>query len=202
MKVDELARRPTEYLNDSGLTTLVPGVAWMFAGISQLIWPLLVRGHPNTALIVQFAGVGLSGLALFAGWKLKQRVVFPRSGYAVPRQPPTYRAIFLLGFAGVFLIWFLARGGHKFDPGHFAAAPYFAFLVALIVASSTWKKKTRLGYWFAGYLVCLGAALLYFQPDAFAGMSWLQIGIGGPMAVYGAIRLRRFMEENPVAAGE
>jgi hypothetical protein len=102
----------------------------------------------------------------------------------------------------VFLIWFLARGGHTFDLGHFSAAPYFAFLVALIVSCSTWEKKTRLGYWFAGYLVCLGATLLYLQPDAFAGMSWLQIGIGGPMAVYGAIRMRRFMEENPAATGE
>lgn len=203
MGIHQIVQRPTEYLNDSGFTSLVPGLAWVFAGISQLVWPTLVHGHPTSALVVQFAGVALSALVLFAGWKLKQRVVFPRAGYALPRHPPSVRVVFFLGFAGAFLIWIFARGGNRpLDLRHFSAAPYFAVLVAMIVAGTTWQKKTRLGYWFAAYLICLGAVLWYSQPEPFAGMSWLQIGIGGPMAVYGAIRMRRFIEENPVAAAE
>ncbi len=201
MEIRQAIVRPTVYLNDSGLTTLVPGLTFLFGGISQLIWPLL-HGHQDAALAVQFAGVAVSILILLAGWKLRQRIVFPRSGYAVARRPPSLRITRFLAFAGVSLGWILARRGHGLNFAHFSAAPYFALLVALIVARATWTKKTRLGYWFAGYLICLGAVLCYLEPNPFAGMSWLEIGIGGPMAVYGAIRMRRFMEENPVEAGE
>jgi hypothetical protein len=203
MKVDELTRRPTEYLNDSGVTWLTSGSAFVLMGVAQLIWPILVRQHPNSALAVQWAGVVLVWLVLLAGLKLRQRFVFPRAGYAAPRRSPWVRAavagLVCGGIIFVWLIWMFARGGH------FALGEWQRFVApgfALLAAGIAWQGKSRLGFLFAIYLLFLGAALWSSQLNAFAGMSWLQVGIGGPLVVYGAIRLRKFVETNPGPATE
>src|SRR5271165_7543529 len=113
MKVDELARRPSAYLNDSGVNGLTSGSAFVLMGISQLIWPMLARSYPNWALVVQSSGTAATLLILWVGLKLKRRVVFPRAGYAAPRYSPSVRIITALGFLASFLIWMLARSGHR-----------------------------------------------------------------------------------------
>ena len=201
MKVDELIGRPTAYLNDSGVNWLTSGSAFVLMGISQLIWPMVARTHPNWALVVQSSGTVAALLILWAGLKLKQRVVFPRAGYAVPRRSPSLRVVKVLGFSAPLFIWILARSGHRMpDIERFSGAPFFAVVFALLAAYAAWRGKGRLGYWFAIYLVCLGAVLWYSQPNPFAGMSWLQIGIGGPLAIYGGLRMRTFVGANPEAA--
>jgi hypothetical protein len=198
MKIDAISSRPAEYLNDSGVASLTSGSAFVVMGISQLIWPILAHTHPNSALVVQSGGTVLVMLVLFAGMKLKQRFVFPRAGYAVPRRSPV-RVLVALGLSCVFLV-LLARGGHwALVVALPSAAPGFAVVFALIAASTARQQKSNLGYWFALYLLCLGAVLWCTHPNVFAGMSWLQIGIGGPLAVYGAVRLRKFIEANPEA---
>jgi hypothetical protein len=200
MKVDELIGRPAAYLNDSGLPWLTTGSAFVLMGTSQLIWPLLARSHPIGALVMQGGGTVAAMLILWAGLKLKQMVVFPRAGYAVPRHSPWIRVIKGLCLSSIVLVAMLARGGHRMPDLGRLSAPFFAVVFALLAVYTAWRGKGVLGYWFAIYLVCMGAVLWYLQPSAFAGMSWLQIGIGGPLAIYGGFRMRTFVGANPEAA--
>lgn len=199
MRVDQIAARSTEYLNDAGIPSLA-GVVFVLLGLSSLIWPVLARnGHPSAALGVQMAGTVLAWLALLAILMLKRRLVFPRAGYAVPRRPPSVRAIKILALGGIVLVGLLAVGRHRIpEISPRFAAPAFSMVFALIAVWAAWRNKSRLGFCFAAYLIGLGAVLWRTQPEALAGMSWLEISIGGPLGIHGAIRLRKFLKANIV----
>jgi hypothetical protein len=200
MKVDEIAQRPMGYLNETGVPWLTSGLVWVLLGLSQLVWPILAarESHQNLALGVQFSGVICAVLVLWGAFKLKQRVVFPRGGYVVPRESPRVRILAMIAFSGIFLVWLFTRGGtHSLYAGQQLWAPGFAIVFAAISAASARQGKSSLGYWFAAYLICLGAVLYQTQSGGYASMSWLQVGIGGPLAAYGAIRLRQFIGANP-----
>jgi hypothetical protein len=74
-------------------------------------------------------------------------------------------------------------------------SPGFAICVAMMIAFIGHQLKRPRMYWFALYLLLLAAVLLRAQvgPD----LSWVWVGIGAPLTVLGAMRLRKFLKENP-----
>lgn len=72
----------------------------------------------------------------------------------------------------------------------------FAICFAVIIAWAGRMMKRPKMYWFAVYVLCLGA-LLFWLRLPYTSISALQLGIGAPMAMDGAIRLREFLKENP-----
>jgi hypothetical protein len=198
MNLDELERRPSEYVRETGAPFLGVGSFWTIQGVLQLIWPVIARTNPNAALTVEAVGVTFAMLVVVGVLVLQQQVVMRRTGYAAPRpsSPPVKLVLFILagGVALVLILFLLApKSTNVFE----FAAPGFAAFLGLSVAILAWQKKNRLGYGFAAYLIVLCAVLWWARPGAFASLSWLEIGTGFPVAIYGAIRLRQFLKANP-----
>jgi hypothetical protein len=198
MNLDELERRPSEYVRDTGAPFLGAGSFWAIQGILQLIWPVIARTNPNAALTVEAVGVTFALLVVVGVLILQQQVVMRRTGYAVPRpsSPPVKLVLFILvgGVALVLSLFLLApKSTNVFE----FAAPGFAAFLGLSVALLAWQKKSRLGYRFAAYLIVLSAVLWWARPGALASLAWFEIGAGFPVAIYGAIRLRQFLKANP-----
>ena len=198
MNLDELERRPSEYVRDSGAPFLGTGSFWTIQGVLQLIWPVIARTNRNAALTVEAAGVAFAMLVVVGVLVVQQRVVLRRAGYAAPR--PAFvpvKLVFFILFGGVALVLMLFLFAPKSTDVFQFAAPGFAAFLALSVAILAWQRKNRLGYGFAAYLLVLCAVLWWSRPGALAGLSWLEIGTGFPVAIYGAIRLRQFLKANP-----
>ena len=198
MNLDELERRPSEYVRETGAPFLGVGSFWTIQGVLQLIWPVIARTNPNAALTVEAVGVTFAMLVVVGVLVLQQQVVMRRTGYAAPRpsSPPVKLVLFILagGVALVLILFLLApKSTNVFE----FAAPGFAAFLGLSVAILAWQKKNRLGYGFAAYLIVLCAVLWWARPGALASLSWLEIGTGFPVAIYGAIRLRQFLKANP-----
>lgn len=198
MNLDELERRPSEYVRDSGAPFLGTGAFWGIQGVLQLIWPVIARTNRNAALTVEAIGVAFAMLVVVGVLVLQQRIVMRRAGYAAPRPSSAPVALLLIVlFGGLALVLILFRLGQKSVDIFEFAAPAFAAFLALSVAILAWHKKNRLGYCFAAYLMVLCAVLSWTRPGALAGVAWLEIGVGFPVAIYGAIRLRQFLKANP-----
>ena len=198
MNLDELERRPAEYVRDSGAPFLGVGSFWAIQGVLQLIWPAIARTNRNAAITVEAAGVAFAMLVVVGVFVVQQRVVMRRAGYAVPRpSSPPVALVFLILLGGIALVLILFMLAPKSTDIFEFAAPGFAAFLALSVAILAWQRKNRLGYCFAGYLIVLCAVLWWTRPGAMAGLSWLEIGTGWPVAIYGAIRLRQFLKANP-----
>jgi len=198
MNLDELERRPSEYVRDTGAPFLGVGSFWAIQGVLQLIWPVIARTNPNAALTVETVGVVFAMLVVVGVLVVQQRVVMRRTGYAAPRasSPPVKLALFIL-FGGIALVLILFLLARKSTNVFEFAAPGFAAFLGLSVAMLAWQKKSRLGYRFAAYLIALSAVLWWARPGALAGLGWFEIGAGFPVAIYGAMRLRRFLKANP-----
>jgi hypothetical protein len=66
-----------------------------------------------------------------------------------------------------------------------------------------WKQKNAPLVWLGVYFLCL-APLLWWIPipmNSYERMSCLEVGVGIPLAVAGAVRLPRFLKPNPKPAG-
>jgi hypothetical protein len=198
MNLDELERRPSEYVRDSGAPFLGTGSFWAIQGVLQLIWPVIARTNRNAALTVEAAGMAFAMLVVVGVLVVQQRVVMRRTGYAAPRpSSPPLTLLFLILFGGVALVLILFLVAPKSADVFELAAPGFAAFLGLSVAILAWQRKNGLGYCFAAYLMLLCVVLWWARPGSFASLAWLEIGAGLPVAIYGAVRLRQFLKANP-----
>lgn len=200
MNLDELERRPSEYVRDSGAPYLGVGSFWTIQGVLQLIWPVIARTNRNAALTVETIGVVFAMLVLVGVLIVQQQVLLPRAGYAVPNTSLSGRGLLFIFFGAMALfgiLWILFRLGQKSLDVYKFGGPAFAAFLALSVAILAWQKKSHPGYWYAAYLIVLSVVLWWTRPGALAGLAWLEMGAGLPFAIYGAIRLRQFLKANP-----
>jgi hypothetical protein len=196
MKLDEITQRPMGYIAETGVPWLASGIVFSLLGGSSLIQqalPLEYKLIPGLVAIV-FA------LVVFLGaWALKRRVVFPRGGYVQPQDPEwgTRELIYMaLTFAGLGAL-FVTLKQFTTESWFELSGTVFAICFAVIIGGSGWKSKRPKMYWFAGYLLCVGA-LLFWLRLPYTSLAALQLGIGAPLAGIGAIRLRKFLKANPL----
>jgi hypothetical protein len=196
MKVTEAIDRPRNYLSETGVPWLVSGLAFSLLGGSSFIQQVLPLEYK---LIPAWVAIGCAILVFIAGWALKRRLVFPRGGYVQPVDPEfgmrewIQMALTLAGIGALFLILKLTTTASWFE----LSGTAFAVCFAAIIAGAGWKMKRPKMYWLAIYLLCLGALLLWLRLP-YTSRAALQFGVGTPMAIIGAIRLRKFLKENPL----
>jgi hypothetical protein len=196
--LDQIAARPAQYLSETGTPQLLGGLVFLILGSSALIQTLMVTPGYLT-LVVQYAGLCLVGIVAWRLSALKQRMVFPRGGYVKPRgRNRIYSSAILVVFAG--LAYFVFA-----DAGFQAAAesplvwPVFLIACAIISLDSGRRQKSRVFLWFGAYMACL-APLVWLLPvsNNYARGGALMVALGAPVAVLGALRLRRFVRLNPI----
>jgi hypothetical protein len=195
MKIEEIAVRPRTYLGETGVPWLMGGLVFSLLGGSALIRQALPLEYKMIPMMV---GIGCATLVSLGALALNRRVVFPRGGYVEPRDPELglreliYMALPLAGIGLLFVILkaFTTRSWAELS------GTVFAIGFAAVIAAFGWKMKRPSAYWFAGYTLCLGAFLFQLRVP-YMSMSALQLGLGAPLAMIGAARLRRFLKANP-----
>jgi hypothetical protein len=192
--IDEVRWRPWNYLYDSGVPWLMAGVVSLINGGSGLISHRLPLNYQTIPSLV---GICCMLLVFLGARQVNLRIVAPRGGYVEPddRFDPRnwiWIPMVLIGEAAIIL---LLRFVTRFDWGQ-VLWPGFAICLASIIAGLGRQIKRPGMYWFALYLLALGAVLLWARvgPE----MTWLSIGVGAPLTVLGTVRLRKFLKENPL----
>ena len=196
---DKLSKRPEEYLWETGLSPLVAGSGFFLLGASELLQRIL----PQTGMAQQ----GIKWLALFAVaaviWGarfIRDRVVSPRGGYVVPADPRWFLWVVLLAMIlSLLLAYTLAPAGILHDRigfiDHHLVAPGFAVLFGIL--SLYYGRMRMIPLLFCIYLMFLASLIWWLPISETEEFGLLQAGAGGPLAVFGVIRVRAFLKANP-----
>ena len=182
--------RVYQYQNIDGLNELGIGAMWFWLGLTISLYKIFPEVYPPLT--------GLVGLGVpLLGWsisKLKERITYPRTGYAVPRIP---RYLYPVFAGGLLLI-------NTLDA--------FVWNSSL---SSLWTQPLSLGFITACLLLWAGGGLArfyYLAAAAFllgAGLTWSGVGIymgivlhgtllGLLLMASGGVTLRRYLKEHRV----
>jgi hypothetical protein len=198
--IEKLTRRPAEYLTDTGIPQLMGGTVWFLLGSGVLIGQRLQAG--TGLLVLQWTSVCCAFAVILAARALKRRIVFPRGGYVELRPRPSFRFSFVitLSVAAGISVFAIARPRHLPSMDTHLMAPGFAIAFAAIFIVSGWKLRSRLLILFGVYLLAIAPLLERVPGGSYTGMSWLEVGIGIPLAVAGAIKLKQFLKANPMPA--
>ena len=204
MHLKDFEQRQPHYWGMDGLPQLVTGIGWLLWGGLYLIGLSLLEGRPYWTYWATLTGfVLLWGIAVqLALGKLKERMTYPRAGYA---GMPTGERGVLRRLVGPLLlgVMTLSLAGLRVDLSSFG--PFLAGgLIALAIAEPALRPASKhhleVLYW--GFLLELAlwlAMLLQFRDKARkdAAVYWTLVCMGVVSIVFGALRLRRFLRENP-----
>jgi hypothetical protein len=191
--IDELKWRPWNYLYDSGVPWLMAGLVASIGGGAGLISHRLPIYYQ---LIPDGVGICCMLLVFLGARQVNLRVIAPRGGYVQPEDQfhPRNWVQIPVALAGEAAIILLLKTVTGLDWGLVIAPGFVLCLAGIILLIGRQLKRPRMR-WFALYLALLAGTLLWARvgPD----MSWMWVGIGAPLAVLGAMRLRKFLKENP-----
>jgi len=200
--IDRLSKRPGEYLWETGVAPLTAGLCFFLLGASDL----LKRFLPQTGL----AQNGMKWLAIcavaavFWGMRsIKGRVVLPRGGYVEPWVPWWLPLLLLPIFlAPLVLDYVLTANGRPHDFSAYLdndrlIVPGFAVWFAAGSLYEARKRKSSPLLAYGLYLMCLAPLTGWLPLSPTERFGLLQSGAGGPLAVFGAMRLRAFAKANP-----
>jgi hypothetical protein len=203
----KIEQRPSMCWSMDGLPQLATGIGWLLWGGLYLIGLSMLDGRSYRAYWAVVTGlVLLWGIAVQVTLgKLKQRMTYPRAGYAgMPvREPGVLRRIagpLMLGVMSLSLIG-LRVDLRSFGP--LLAGGLIALAIAEPALGPASKHHLEVLYW--GFLLELAlwlALLLQFRSKTAndAAVYWTMVGMGLIGIGFGALRLRRFLRENPKAA--
>jgi hypothetical protein len=191
--MDRITRRPTEYLAETGVPLLAAGLVCFLMGgfvIVQYTVPktFVAQEAPKWAAIA--CAVAVAWLARV----VNQRAVFPRGGY-VEGHPPS-RIWMWLTFVTAFFLFSVPWPGHVALVESRLLWPAFAIAGTVICLVSGRRQRNPAMVWFGVYLAGLAPLLWWIREDNYERWGWLQLCVGIPVAIVGAIRLRRFLKTN------
>ncbi|MEP7354700.1 MAG: hypothetical protein ABI824_15840 [Acidobacteriota bacterium] len=195
--LDKIAKRPLEYLWESGVAPLASGSTFFLLGSSDLV----LRFLPKTSAAQE--GVRLLAIccviaASLAIRSVKKRLVFPRAGHVEPVRH--YGLILLLVCIPLALtIW----QGSMPDLNRLMAndrliVTGFAVWFAVMSMHYGRKQGSPLLIAFGVYLLGLALLIWWLPLRATERFGLLEAGAGGPLTVYGAARLHSFLKSNPL----
>jgi hypothetical protein len=197
-ELQEIERR-SKYWSVDGLPQLVASLGWLVWGVLYLIGAVTFVGRSYLA----YSGAVWFTLFLWGfgvKWaieKLKERITYPRVGYAEAkiREAGLADYIPLALYTGFLLA---ETFGHRVDM-HGGGAILLGGVAALAIALPAMRPWASNAAWI--FLIVLGAHLWRPQVSAdYRGMYWTLVCLGLIGIVFGALRLRRFLRENPKVA--
>ena len=207
MDLKDIEQQQPKCWGIDGLPQLVTGIGWLLWGSLYLIgiW-LLERRSYRVYWAIVTGVVLLWGIAVqLALGKLKERVTYPRAGYAgMPIGERTFlRSLVGPLLLGVMSLTFVGLRSDLRSFGPFLACGLIALAIAEPAMRPASKHHAEVLYW--GMLLelalCL-ALLLQFRekPGDGAVVYWMLVCMGLTGIVLGVLRLRRFLRENPTPA--
>ena len=196
-ELKEIERRTLKYWNVDGLPELLMGSLWVLWGGLWLAGTALPKGPAYVAfwLVVPFV---LASSGIFSRWavqKLKERITYPRAGYVLTKQPRWVGVIVALAslLALAALVFGLVRGSESTLPPLLVAIVSLGLFILAVHESN--ERLLILA------VISLGLGVWVWRTNAgWAGLNWTFLWLGLAALVTGALRLRRFLRENPKAA--
>jgi len=204
----DIERRQPKYWNMDGLPQLVTGVGWLLWGGLYLIGLSMLEGRSYRLYWGIVTGcVLLWGIAVqLAMGKLKERMTYPRAGYA--GMPIRGHGIVRRTAAGVLMLGAMTLNliGLRINLHGFGTFVVCGVIALAIAEPATWPaSKNHLEVVYGWILLSLAVYLAMVlqvrdkSPND-AAAYWTLVCMGLIGIVFGALRLRRFLRENPKAA--
>ncbi|MEP7354701.1 MAG: hypothetical protein ABI824_15845 [Acidobacteriota bacterium] len=198
--LDKIAERPGWYLWETGLGPFIMGSFFFLIGTAFLTVDF-IPDVPIVKVAALFAGTGLFFGIDWLGRYIKERKIFPRGGYVEPRRD--WKAA-TLGVLPVFVLTVLWKLSTRNPHANF----FFDNAKLLLPGYALWSAGSSLYYYrkfkspaslaFGIYLICFAPLLwwLPLRPEGRFGL--MSAAVGGPLGVYGALRLRKYLKTTPV----
>ncbi len=200
VNLSEIERRPLRHWNVDGLPELLMGLLWLLWGSLWLLGDALSEGSGRrtywTIVPIVVVLLALAAKRILRG--VKARVTYPRAGYAEARTAGWRAAIAVLAVALLGAI--LVLSGLQ-SPRAGSAIPV---VVSLSIAAIFVLLSRRLGVsyllWLAIVPVAAGA-YSWWSGTGTKVFYWMFLVLGAVCTAGGAVRLRRFLRENPAPPG-
>jgi len=189
----QISKRPFTHWAQDGLPCLVFGLNFMLTGFVFLIEFALPRNpfYPFAAILFWCA------ISLASRWgltKLKQRIVFPRSGY-IAFQPSgwmRYTSVIAIGTVLAIVVPIVIYQP-RFHGWTLIAGPAAAVFFALASLDSWFRYGFPDGILWAGVSLAVGVWMFHIHAGFIDGLLWLLIALGGAWVFTGGLRLYFFL---------
>jgi hypothetical protein len=196
---NDIEQRTTRYWNDDGLPELLMGTLWTVWGGLWLIGTALPKSMAFVCFwLIVPPVLACSGLfAQRALQRLKERITYPRAGYARIKRPPqwvrlTVLVVLMMAMSAVIYTGFW-KNIESTAPPLVVAALALAFLVMAL--------HSRNGRLLILSLIAAGLGIWIWRSQAgWMGLNWTFLWLGLVALLLGGLRLRRFLRENPKVA--
>ena len=197
-ELKDIERRSSSYWTIDGLPELLMGVLWMTWGGLWLIGTALPRGMAYTCfwLVVPpaLACFGIFGNRTLQ--RLKERITYPRAGYVRLKKPPAWVVVIVV--LGLSLPIAAAVLGFVSDSEDSLLPLVLAVISLGLLGQGVHKRNGRL---LILATISLGLGVWVWRTGAgWTGLSWAFLWLGIAGLALGALRLRRFLRENPKVA--
>ena len=198
----DVSRRQFCYCHIDGLAELIMGLLWVLWGGASLFGQTLPHNWVWKVywLIVSIA-LSLSGFAgSWATRRLRERITYPRAGYAVLHAPSRRQragvAAFIIVIALFCAVVILYSSSLNMDR---LAAPGLTVILSLGLVAIAVRDHMPHMFAVAGAAIALGAT----ASSLFVGWeaaSWFLVGLGLVCAAVGGFRTRHFLNTHPMEA--
>ena len=192
--VYKLSKRPAEYMWETGVPPLSAGSGFFLLGSADLLQRILPQAD-LAHMGIKWLAIFLAGAVLWSARCIKDRIVSPRGGYVEPAQPRWLLPALLML---LILVYSTAQIGNPPDHDFIdnrLVVPGFAVLTGVLALYH--GRMRKLPVLFGIYMVCLALLIWWLPLSTTERFGLLESGTGGPLAVYGAMRLRAFLKANP-----
>ena len=199
-RLEDIERRQPRYWSVDGLPELVASLGWLLWGSSYVLGGTLFTGRPYRVYSsVLWLSLWVWGFGV--NWvigKLKERLTYPRVGYAsTPIRAPRFAPYVVATLA--MAIQFADSYGYRLLILHSLGPVLIGGIVLVAIALPAMRPWTAHQAWFC--LVFLGMQLWMLQRGTdYRWMCWMLVCMGLIGIVFGGLRVRRFLRENPKVA--
>jgi hypothetical protein len=203
--INNLTRRTYQYWYNDGLTELAAGTLILLIGLINLILALL-----NSSTLNQMALI-LQPLVLVGGYfalngiikPLKERYVYPRTGYVAYRQPEGKRLLLLRGVAVVLAMIIAMTAAFLLRIVKEAWLPAFVGLfLALLMTYLGFKIGLVRFIILAGFTILLGLVTAWLQLNDLYAKAFIYSGFGLALVVSGGLTLWHYFHSTQPPAVE
>lgn len=204
--IQNLTRRTYQYWYNDGLTELAAGVLILAIGLINLVQALLNSETLNQVALILQPLVLVGGYFALNGIvkPLKERYVYPRTGYVAYRQPEGKRRHLLRMVAVVLAMIIAMTAALLLRVVKEAWLPAFVGLfLALLMTYLGFKLGLVRFFIIASFTVLLGLAAAYLQLNDLYAKAFIYSGFGLALVVSGGLTLwHYFRSTQPPVSGQ
>ncbi len=203
--IKNLTRRTFQYWYNDGLTELAAGALILLIGLINLALALLNSSTLNQMSLIFQPLVLVGGFFAINGIvkPLKERFVYPRTGYVAYHKPEGRRLHLLRALAAVLGMVIAIAAAVLLRVINEAWIPAFVGLaLAMFMTYLGFKLGLIRFFVVAGFTILLGFAAAWFQLNDLYAKAFIYGGFGLALIVSGGLTLRHYFRSTQPPAGE